>query len=78
VALSAGIYLHGPFEFPTTEQQKVKAKELRQYLHAVDLAMLPWGWQVAAKAAQIRKWPGIGGMRTGLHRETAAARDVQL
>ena len=70
VTLSAGVYLHGPFEYPTTEAQRVKAIELRGYLHSVDLARLPWGWQVSLKAGskRSRRFEEIPGDRWGLRR----------
>jgi len=45
-----GQYLHECFEYPTTEHQRLEAKELLQYLDTVNLATLGWGWPVAVQA----------------------------
>ena len=42
--------MHECFEYPTTEHQRLEAAELLNYLDAVNLATLGWGWQVAVQA----------------------------
>ena len=48
--LSAGCYLDGPFEYPTTTAQAEEAARLHHALSALDLGKLSWGMSTAVQA----------------------------